>query len=227
MMACLGTPGDTRTIQDMPAIPDPIVTIDETVIPMLLDIRNREDDAEDLGLVISIGGIADGAFTYGTAFMRIDSAADTDLIHDNGSLPVIVAEADAANLQGAVLTKSKNLLKPGLTIENPNGPSPTIASGMAQGDLTGSVAEKVVQVVDEAINPSIASHGGRAEVVAVEDGIAYIRLGGGCQGCGMASVTLSQGIESTITDLVPEISKVVDVTDHAQGDNPFYEQAKK
>jgi Fe/S biogenesis protein NfuA len=211
----------------MPVIPEPIVTIDDVVLPMLLDIRDREDDAQDLGLVISIGGIAEGAFTYGTAFMRVDSASETDLIHDNGSLPVIVSEADAANLTGAVLTKSKNLLKPGLTIENPNSPSPAISTGMAQGDLSGSVAEKVVQVVDEAINPSIASHGGRAEVVAVEDGTAYIRLGGGCQGCGMASVTLSQGIEATITDLVPEITKVVDVTDHAGGQNPYYEQSKK
>jgi Fe/S biogenesis protein NfuA len=159
--------------------------------------------------------------------MRVDAAAETDVIHDDGSLPVIVSEADVPNLRGAVLTKSKNLLNPGLTIENPNTPSPAIATGMAQGDLTGSVAEKVVQVVNEAINPSIASHGGRAEVVAVEEGTAYIRLGGGCQGCGMASVTLSQGIEATITELVPEVTKVVDVTDHAQGDNPYYEQSKK
>ena len=211
----------------MPFVDEPVVTVDEAVLPMLLDIRSREDDADDLGLVISIGGVAEGAFTYGTAFMRVDAAADTDVIHDNGSLPVIVSEADVPNLRGAVLTKSKNLLNPGLTIENPNTPSPAIATGMAQGDLTGSVAEKVIQVVDEAINPSIASHGGRAEVVAVEEGTAYIRLGGGCQGCGMASVTLSQGIEATITDLVPEITKVVDVTDHAQGDNPYYEQSKK
>jgi Fe/S biogenesis protein NfuA len=211
----------------MPNIPEPIVSIDESVLQMLLDIRAREDDADDLGLVVSISGVGDGVFTYGTAFMRVDGADATDLIHDNGSLPLIVAAADAPNLTGAVLTKSKNLLKPGLTIENPNTPSPVITSGIEQGDLTGSVAENVIRVLDEAINPSIASHGGRAELVAVEDSTAYVRLGGGCQGCGMASVTLSQGIEATITELVPEILKVVDVTDHAQGDNPYYEQAKK
>jgi Fe/S biogenesis protein NfuA len=61
----------------------------------------------------------------------------------------------------------------------------------------------------------------------VEEGTVYVRMGGGCQGCGMAAVTLTQGIESTITDTVPEISKVVDVTDHSGGDNPYYEQAKK
>ncbi len=211
----------------MPDAPDPIVSIDEAVLPMLLDIRAREDDADDLGLVVTISGVGDGVFTYGTAFMRVDSALDTDLIHDNGSLPVIVSEADAPNLQGAMLTPSKNLLKPGITIDNPNTPSPAIATGMVQGDLTGTVAENVIKVLNEAINPSIASHGGRAELVAVEESTAYVRLGGGCVGCGMAGVTLSQGIETTIVDLVPEISKVVDVTDHAQGDNPYYEKAKK
>ncbi|MCZ7533932.1 MAG: NifU family protein [Acidimicrobiia bacterium] len=211
----------------MPKVPDPIVSIDEDVLPMLLDIRAREDDGDDLGLVISISGVGDGVFTYGTAFMRVDSALDTDLIYDNGSLPVIVSEADVANLQGARLAKSQNLLKPGLAIQNPNTPSPAIKAGMVQGDLTGTVAENVIKVINEAINPSIASHGGRAELVAVEESTAYVRLGGGCVGCGMASVTLSQGIESTIVNLVPEIEKVVDVTDHAQGENPYYEQAKK
>jgi Fe/S biogenesis protein NfuA len=177
--------------------------------------------------VISIAGVGDGGFKYGTAFMRVDLADDTDLIFDNGSLPVIVSEADVENLTGASLGKSKNLLEPGLTINNPNTPSPAIATAMAQGDLTGSVAEKVIQVIDEAINPSIASHGGSVELVAVEDATAYVRLGGGCVGCGMATVTLSQGIESTILDLVPEVLKVIDVTDHAQGDNPYYESSKK
>ena len=84
-----------------------------------------------------------------------------------------------------------------------------------------------VQVLEEQINPAIASHGGYAKLVAVESSIAYLRLGGGCQGCGMAAVTLSQGVEAEILDAVPEISEVVDVTDHASGTNPYYEAAKK
>jgi Fe/S biogenesis protein NfuA len=89
------------------------------------------------------------------------------------------------------------------------------------------VPQRVIQVLEEQINPAIASHGGYAELVAVEDSIAYLRLSGGCQGCGMASVTLSQGIEVAILDSVPEITEVVDVTDHASGANPYYEAAKK
>ena len=91
----------------------------------------------------------------------------------------------------------------------------------------GEVPQRVIQVLEEQINPAIASHGGYAELVAVEDSIAYLRLSGGCQGCGMASVTLSQGIEVAILDSVPEITEVVDVTDHAGGTNPYYQAAKK
>jgi Fe/S biogenesis protein NfuA len=61
----------------------------------------------------------------------------------------------------------------------------------------------------------------------VEDATAYLRLMGGCQGCGLAKVTLSQGIEVAIKDAVPEITEVVDVTDHASGTNPYFESAKK
>jgi Fe/S biogenesis protein NfuA len=94
-------------------------------------------------------------------------------------------------------------------------------------DLSGDVAQRVVAVLDRQINPSIAAHGGRADLVAVEDATAYLRLSGGCQGCGLAKVTLSQGIEVAITDAIPEVTSVVDVTDHASGDNPYFEPAKK
>jgi Fe/S biogenesis protein NfuA len=94
-------------------------------------------------------------------------------------------------------------------------------------DLSGDVAQRVIQVIDRQVNPAIAAHGGHAELVAVEEDTAYLRLGGGCQGCGMATVTLGQGIEVAITGAVPEIARVVDVTDHAAGTNPYFEPAKK
>jgi Fe/S biogenesis protein NfuA len=89
------------------------------------------------------------------------------------------------------------------------------------------VAQRVLQVLEQQINPSIAAHGGRADLVAVEAGSAYLRLSGGCAGCGMAAVTLNQGIEVALRESVPEISRVIDVTDHAAGTNPYYEAAKK
>jgi len=78
-------------------------------------------------------------------------------------------------------------------------------------------------LLDEEINPSVAGHGGYVSLVDVKDARAYIRLEGGCQGCGMADVTLRQGIEVAILDRVPTIKEVVDVTAHAEGANPYYE----
>jgi Fe/S biogenesis protein NfuA len=114
-------------------------------------------------------------------------------------------------------------------MQNPNRPVPAspVMADRPPADLSGDVPQRVIQVLEQQINPAIAAHGGQAELVAVEDNIAYLRLSGGCQGCGMASVTLSQGIEVAILDTVPEITEVVDVTDHATGSNPYYEAAKK
>jgi Fe/S biogenesis protein NfuA len=94
-------------------------------------------------------------------------------------------------------------------------------------ELHGELADRIRQVLDLQINPAIAAHGGSAELVAVEDSSAYLRLGGGCVGCGMVAVTLKQGIESAIRSGVPEIARVIDVTDHAAGTNPYYEPASK
>ncbi len=80
-------------------------------------------------------------------------------------------------------------------------------------------------MLEQAVNPSIASHGGRADLVALndEDGSAYLRLSGGCQGCAMSQMTLRQGIETTLLEEVPELTRVLDVTDHGGGENPFYQ----
>ena len=85
---------------------------------------------------------------------------------------------------------------------------------------------QVQWVIEQHVNPGIASHGGRAELVGVKDDIVYVALGGGCQGCSMASVTLKQGIEQILRQAIPRIKAVVDATDHAHGSNPFYTSEK-
>jgi Fe-S cluster biogenesis protein NfuA len=84
----------------------------------------------------------------------------------------------------------------------------------------------ILQVLDERINPSIASHGGHISLIDVKDDRVYVRLEGGCQGCGMADVTLKQGVEVEIKNVVPSIIAVLDVTDHAEGSNPYYSPGK-
>jgi Fe/S biogenesis protein NfuA len=85
----------------------------------------------------------------------------------------------------------------------------------------------VQRLLDEEVNPSVASHGGHIDLLDVTDGVAFIQMGGGRQDCGMAEVTLVQGVRIAILDDFPEIRDVRDTTDHAQGANPYYPAAKK
>lgn len=97
---------------------------------------------------------------------------------------------------------------------------------IAKLGLETPTATAVQNVLDEKINPAVASHGGHIALIDVQESTAYIRLEGGCQGCGMADVTLKQGVEKEILAAVPEITAVLDSTDHASGSNPYYSPGK-
>lgn len=90
-----------------------------------------------------------------------------------------------------------------------------------------STREKVQYLIDSQINPGVAGHGGFVRVLDVSDGSVYLKLGGGCQGCGAADFTLKQGIESIIKRAVPEIQKIIDVTNHSAGTNPYYRRPEQ
>jgi Fe-S cluster biogenesis protein NfuA len=96
------------------------------------------------------------------------------------------------------------------------------ASLPAEGDLKWAIGD----LLDREINPAVAAHGGWVELIDVKKNNVYIRLGGGCQGCGAADVTLKQGIEKAIRDLAPAVGEILDTTDHAAGRNPYYSPAK-
>jgi Fe/S biogenesis protein NfuA len=202
-------------------VSDPIITITDDAVEAILGIRAQEPDAQDLALTVGITGVRGIEFAYELTFVPVDDAAEDDRIERFGDLPVVVRADSVENLTGATIRVGEG----GLGIDNPNSPVPTIDPGAALTD--GPVADRVRAVLDEQINPAIASHGGMAELVGIEGDTAYLRLGGGCQGCGLAGVTLGQGIEVAIKNAVPEILQVVDVTDHASGDNPYYEASKK
>ncbi|MGI9075791.1 MAG: NifU family protein [Gemmatimonadaceae bacterium] len=102
-------------------------------------------------------------------------------------------------------------------------------TGAAAGEpLNDNQMYDLIQLVfHEQINPSIASHGGKIELLDVQDAVATVRMSGGCQGCGMASVTLRQGIETTLRQLVPGLAGLTDITNHSAGTNPYFAAAKK
>ena len=111
------------------------------------------------------------------------------------------------------------------------GDRPAVApkSAPAAGGATADDAlyERVANLFDQQVNPMVARHGGRVELIDVQDAVVMVRMAGGCQGCGMADVTLRQGIEAMLHQHVPEVRGVVDITDHTAGSNPYFAAAKK
>lgn len=87
--------------------------------------------------------------------------------------------------------------------------------------------ERVSDLFEQQVNPMVARHGGNVELIDVQDAVVMLRMGGGCQGCGMADVTLRQGIEGMLAQLVPAVRGIVDITDHTSGANPYFQASKK
>ena len=93
-------------------------------------------------------------------------------------------------------------------------------------DLSGPLVEKIQTVIEQQINPAVASHGGYVSLIDVKENVVFLEMGGGCQGCGQANVTLKQGIEVMIKEAVPEVEEIYDVTEHADGKNPYYQSSE-
>jgi Fe/S biogenesis protein NfuA len=208
----------------------PTLAITEQALERVKGFVAGTPDPEAQAMWVEVTGITGGDYTYNMTLKPRAAAALDDSVQVMDGLTMIVPARDIRALTGATVDWEGDALQGGLKLVNPNRPevpaSPAISAN-ADVELTGPLAQRVRDVVDHQVNPAIASHGGRAELVAVEEPIAYVRLHGGCQGCGMASVTLHQGIEVAIRDNIPEIHQVVDVTDHASGSNPYFEAAKK
>jgi len=214
---------------------EPTLAITEQAIEKVRGFRAQSEDPESQALWVEVSGVSDGEYVYKISLNAVHVARQDDVVQRHGDLAIVVPESSVEKLRGATIDWSQGLEQSGLTVVNPNKPPapaelPMMSPPMAPpasppidappaADLSGDVAQRVIQVIDQQINPAIAQHGGHAELVAVEEDTAYLRLGGGCQGCGMATVTLGQGIEVAITEAVPEIARVVDVTDHAVGDH--------
>jgi Fe/S biogenesis protein NfuA len=207
----------------------PVLTITPEARVTVLEVLANEADSDSLALWLEVSGEANGAYAYDMYFQAIADAGAGDVVQPDEQMSVVVPSTSVDKLQGASLDFVTDASgEGGLVIVNPNTPPAPTLAGMAsvpEVDLSDPFAARVVSVLEEQVNPSIASHGGRADLVAVEELSVYLRLSGGCQGCGMAKATLSQGIEVILREAIPEIANVVDVTDHADGTNPYYQPA--
>jgi Fe/S biogenesis protein NfuA len=173
----------------------------------------EDQGMEVQGLRISISGRSATAFEYGLG-LEVEPDPD-DVVVDYGEFQVFVDSESAENLKGATIDYVEDLNSSGFKIDNPNTPT-----------WDNPKAQAIQQLIDERINPAVASHGGQIDLLDVTDDSIYIHMGGGCQGCGMADVTLKHGIEGMVQEHFPEIKNIIDTTDHASGTNPYYEASK-
>lgn len=135
---------------------------------------------------------------------------DADLFFEVDGLGIAVDPTSLADLTGATIDLDPAVTGGGLRVDNPN-----------EG-WQDPLAKAVQEVLDRQINPGVGTHGGMVTLVDVRDGTAYMRFGGGCQGCAAVNVTLKQGVETAVREAVPAISAIVDITDHDAGANPYY-----
>lgn len=165
-----------------------------------------------LGVRIVARRLGQHRFNYDITLVTGNDTKDSDEVTELGSFSCYLDSDSSANLEGATVDWVSDLSGAGFKIDNPQ----------AVISWDDPIAQKIQQVLDDKVAPSLAGHGGWVELTAVEGDAAYIQFGGGCQGCGMSQVTLKEGIETAILAEVPEIKRVLDGTDHASGENPYY-----
>ncbi len=202
----------------------PTLTMTPTAREQILAAMNMEGrTAHGLRLTVKQAGTTNQQF--GLSLVEKSTPDLNDVVVDVDGIKVFLERNNTKFIDGASIDYLTGPTGSGFKIESPY--KPPVLPGLPGTPPTGPLAEAVMKVINEQINPGVAGHGGRVTLVGIKEEIAYVQLGGGCQGCGMADVTLKQGIVVMIKKAVPEIKDVLDVTDHAGGANPYYQPSSK
>jgi Fe/S biogenesis protein NfuA len=205
-----------------------VLTLTDEARNVVIDALNNEAPSESLALWVEVTGTKGTGYAYDLYFSELNLAPDDASIGRDGDVTIVVPKASVDRLRGSRLEFASDG-GGGLVLVNPNSPTPEeinpgLPADILAHGIEGPTAVVALVVLEEQVNPAIASHGGRADLVALDEEkkVAYIKLSGGCQGCAMSRMTLSQGIETMLKEAIPELTEVLDVTDHASGENPFY-----
>lgn len=208
-----------------------VLTLTDEARNVVLDALANEDTNSSLALWVEVTGTMGAGYSYDLYFSDLADAPEGAAIGRDGEITIVIPQASVDRLRGSRLEFATDG-GGGLVLINPNHPAPeelnpgVPAEILALG-VESDLAKLAIEVLEEQVNPSIAAHGGRADLVAMDDAnsVAYIKMSGGCQGCSMSRMTLSQGIETALRSAIPELTDVRDITDHASGENPFYADA--
>jgi len=159
----------------------------------------------------------EGPTRFELALVTRDELGEGDVEQDLGDFKVFVESDAVESLEGAVVDFVERVNESGFEVKtaSPNGGAAVDSEEMA---------EKIRAVLDERVNPAVAAHGGAIVLRAVEGNDVFIEMTGGCQGCAMSRMTLRQGVERMLREVIPQIGNVHDATDHQSGENPYFAQ---
>jgi len=192
-----------------------MLTFTDRARDMVLGYMDQNGD-DPLALRIQVSGGSPIAPAFELTLVDRTERDPEDLALDAGGFTVLVDPSSAERLDGATVDFVERLNESGFEI------TPAATEAPARKAPEGPLADKVSAILEDQVNPQIASHGGRIELVGVEGTEIYMEMTGGCQGCAMSRMTLRQGVERTIRQALPEVTAIHDVTDHAAGENPYF-----
>ena len=193
-----------------------VITVTPEAHSWVVALRDEEPEGKELGIRLEILSDTGVDFTYDLSFQVTTKADLSDSVRNHDGLRVIIPAKDVVNVSGATL----DLEDGGLVLRNPNKPKPFTMDGMI---TDGELADQIRSLLTAEINPALAAHGGFVTFVGLDDdNAAYLSMGGGCQGCSMSRMTMIDGVQTQLKAELPSLTKVVDVTDHTAGANPYY-----
>jgi Fe/S biogenesis protein NfuA len=186
------------------------IIIEDTAKEKIASMLQEESKSESALRIRITGRNAQG---YQHALSLVDPGHEKpeDLEVKAGALRILLDPKTAKSIEGAKIEFVDDMYGGGFKVNNPNQPT-----------WGHPLEQKVQELIDTQINPSLAMHGGHLDLLEVKDDKVFVHFGGGCQGCGMASVTLKQGVEKAILETIPEIKHIIDTTNHAEGENPYF-----
>jgi Fe/S biogenesis protein NfuA len=191
---------------------DPILNVTEEACQKLASVRaEQKDEGADLALRLRV--MEEGTtFRYVFQFLEQRHRLEDDAVIDADGLPIYLDPESVTRIRGGTLEFIEDDRSAGFRFRNPN------KARLADHPL----AARIQEILETHVNPGLAGHGGHASLFDIEDSRVYVRLSGGCQGCGQASATINDGVAATLKQFIPEITEVLDATDHADGTNPYY-----
>ena len=191
-----------------------MVTITESARVYLKELLDKQADA--LGVRVFINNPGTPQAETCIAYCREGDMQASDEQHDFEHFNAWIEIRSIPFLEDAVVDYAKDRMGGQLTIKAPNAKMPRV-------DADSPIEDRINYLLYNEVNPSLAAHGGDVSLVEVtEDNFAILRFGGGCQGCSAVSITLKDGVEKTLTEQIPELAGVRDMTDHTDRSNAYY-----